>query len=68
LDNFLDGINPHSLEVLNNCRVEASLNNANPDIRYQFERTGYFCLDSIDSAAGKLVFNRTVTLRDSWGQ
>ena len=68
LDNFLDGINPHSLEVLNNCRVEASLNNANPDIRYQFERTGYFCLDSIDSAPGKLVFNRTVTLRDSWGQ
>ncbi len=68
LDNFLDGINPHSLEVLNNCRVEASLNNATPDIRYQFERTGYFCLDSLDSAPGKLVFNRTVTLRDSWGQ
>ncbi len=68
LDNFLDGINPHSLEVLTDCRVEASLNNANPDIRYQFERTGYFCLDSLDSAAGKLVFNRTVTLRDSWGQ
>jgi glutaminyl-tRNA synthetase len=68
LDNFLDGINPHSLEVLTDCRVEASLNKANPDIRYQFERTGYFCLDSLDSAAGKLVFNRTVTLRDSWGQ
>jgi glutaminyl-tRNA synthetase len=68
LDNFLDGINPHSLEVLTDCWVEASLNNANPDIRYQFERTGYFCLDSLDSAAGKLVFNRTVTLRDSWGQ
>ena len=68
LDNFLDGINPHSLEVLNKCRVEASLNYATPDIRYQFERTGYFCLDSLDSAPGKLVFNRTVTLRDSWGQ
>ena len=68
LDNFLDGINPHSLEVLNNCRVEASLNNANSDIRYQFERTGYFCMDNLDSAPGKLVFNRTVTLRDSWGQ
>jgi len=68
LDNFLDGVNPHSLEVLDGCRVEANLINANPSIRYQFERTGYFCLDSIDSAPGKLVFNRTVTLRDSWGQ
>ncbi len=68
LDNFLDAINPHSLEVLGGCRVEASLANAGLDIRYQFERTGYFCLDSVDSAPGKLVFNRTVTLRDSWGQ
>ncbi len=68
LDNFLDGINPLSLEVLNNCRVEASLINTNSDIRYQFERTGYFCLDSINSTPDKLVFNRTVTLRDSWGQ
>ncbi|QPK65171.1 glutamine--tRNA ligase/YqeY domain fusion protein [Methylomonas sp. LL1] len=68
LDNFLDALNPNSLEVLNDCRIEASLVNATPDIRYQFERTGYFCLDSVDSMPGKPVFNRTVTLRDSWGQ
>ncbi|TRW90347.1 glutamine--tRNA ligase/YqeY domain fusion protein [Candidatus Methylobacter oryzae] len=64
--NFLDVINPDSLEVLTDCRVEASLGTADPDNRYQFERTGYFCLDAIDSAGGKLVFNRTVTLRDSF--
>lgn len=68
LDNFLDAINPHSLDVLQNCRVEASLVDATADIRYQFERTGYFCLDAIDSQSGQLVFNRTVTLRDSWGK
>jgi len=68
LDNFLDAINPHSLEVLQNCRVEASLVDATADIRYQFERTGYFCLDAVDSQSGQLVFNRTVTLRDSWGK
>ncbi|MGZ5000988.1 MAG: glutamine--tRNA ligase/YqeY domain fusion protein [Methylomonas sp.] len=68
LDNFLDGINPTSLEVLEDCRVEASLVNATPDIRYQFERTGYFCLDYLDSKPEKLVFNRTVTLRDTWAK
>jgi glutaminyl-tRNA synthetase len=68
LDNFLDAINPNSLEVLQNCRVEASLAETTPAIRYQFERTGYFCLDAVDSQPGKLVFNRTVTLRDSWGK
>jgi len=68
LDNFLDGINPNSLEVLSDCRVEASLARATPDTRYQFERTGYFCLDYADSTPEKLVFNRTVTLRDSWGK
>ncbi|MCK9395362.1 MAG: glutamine--tRNA ligase/YqeY domain fusion protein [Methylobacter sp.] len=65
-ENFLDVINPDSLEVLTECRVEASLAHAQPENRYQFERTGYFCLDAIDSVNGKLVFNRTVTLRDSW--
>ncbi|MEE7627814.1 glutamine--tRNA ligase/YqeY domain fusion protein [Methylobacter sp. Wu8] len=65
-ENFLDVINPDSLEVLSNCRVEASLAHAQAENRYQFERTGYFCLDAIDSVNGKLVFNRTVTLRDSW--
>ncbi len=65
-ENFLNVINPHSLEVLTDCRVEASLAKANADNRYQFERTGYFCLDAVDSVDGKLVFNRTVTLRDGW--
>ncbi len=64
--NFLDVINPDSLEVLTDCRVEASLANPQPESRYQFERTGYFCFDAIDSVNGKLVFNRTVTLRDNW--
>ncbi len=65
-ENFLDVINSDSLEVLTDCRVEASLANAQPESRYQFERTGYFCFDAIDSVDGKLVFNRTVTLRDNW--
>jgi glutaminyl-tRNA synthetase len=65
LDNFLDALNPHSLEVLSDCRVESSLATAEPGSRFQFERTGYFCLD-LDSTPEKLVFNRTVTLRDTW--
>ncbi|MDP1663767.1 MAG: glutamine--tRNA ligase/YqeY domain fusion protein [Methylobacter sp.] len=65
-ENFLDAINPDSLEVLTDCRVEASLASPQPESRYQFERTGYFCFDAIDSVNGKLVFNRTVTLRDNW--
>jgi glutaminyl-tRNA synthetase len=63
-ENFLDALNPDSLEVMTGCRVEASLSDAQPESRYQFERTGYFCFDAIDSVAGKLVFNRTVTLRE----
>ncbi|MGB4497113.1 MAG: glutamine--tRNA ligase/YqeY domain fusion protein [Methylococcaceae bacterium] len=63
-ENFLDVVNQNSLETLTNCRVEASLKNATLENRYQFERTGYFCLD-IDSTSEKLVFNRTVTLRDN---
>lgn len=64
-DNFLDAINPISLEILSDCKVEASLATALPESRFQFERNGYFCLDK-DSVDGKLVFNRTVTLRDNW--
>jgi glutaminyl-tRNA synthetase len=60
-------INPDSLEVLDNCWVEASLAGAASEERFQFERLGYFCVDP-DSAAGKLVFNRTVTLRDAWAK
>jgi glutaminyl-tRNA synthetase len=65
-ENFLDALNPDSLEILSDCRVEASLAHAEPESRYQFERTGYFCLDSINTTDGKLAFNRTVTLRDNW--
>jgi len=65
---FLDNINPESLVVLKGCRVEPSLAQAQPEDRFQFEREGYFCVDLKDSAPGRPVFNRTVTLRDSWGQ
>ena len=59
-------LNPKSLETLSGCWVEPSLKEAAPGARYQFERMGYFCVDSQDSGAGKPVFNRTVTLRDPW--
>ena len=59
-------LNPKSLETLSECWVEPSLKDAPPGARYQFERMGYFCVDSRDSGARKLVFNRTVTLRDPW--
>ncbi len=61
---FLETLNPNSLEILSDSRVEASLANAKPETRYQFERCAYFCVDS-DSRAEKLVLNRTVSLRDS---
>jgi glutaminyl-tRNA synthetase len=60
-------LNPQSLTVLTGCRVEPSLANVPPGSRYQFERQGYFCLDP-DSAPGRLVFNRTVSLRDTWAK
>jgi glutaminyl-tRNA synthetase len=60
-------VNPNSLERLTNCYVEPALADAAPGNRYQFERTGYFCVDS-DSKPGHLVFNRTVSLRDTWGK
>ncbi|MFW1677775.1 glutamine--tRNA ligase/YqeY domain fusion protein [Pontibacter sp. JAM-7] len=62
---FLECINPQSLVVLTDSRCEIGLADAAVESRYQFERTGYFCVDS-DSTAERLVFNRTVTLRDSW--
>jgi glutaminyl-tRNA synthetase len=61
-------LNPHSLVTLTACRLEPSLAGAAPGCRYQFERQGYFCVDSVDSSAGKLVFNRTVSLRDTWAK
>jgi glutaminyl-tRNA synthetase len=63
---WLTNVNPKSLEVLTNCRVEPILANAQMGELYQFERLGYFCVDSVDSTKRKPVFNRTVTLRDSW--
>jgi glutaminyl-tRNA synthetase len=67
-DDFLKHLNPKSLEVVMNGRVEPSLAKAEPGSRYQFERTGYFCADPVDSVPTKLVFNRTATLRDSWAK
>ena len=66
-EDFKSNLNPSSLELLTSCRVEPSLAGAKPPSRYQFERLGYFCLDT-DSSSEKLVFNRTVTLRDPWAK
>ncbi|MBU4334575.1 MAG: glutamine--tRNA ligase, partial [Candidatus Omnitrophica bacterium] len=64
---IFDSINPGSLEVLDNCYVEPSLIGAEVFSKFQFERLGYFCVDP-QSNQEKLVFNRTVTLRDSWAK
>jgi glutaminyl-tRNA synthetase len=60
-------LNPNSLVVLKGCKLEPGLSSAAPGERFQFERQGYFCVDQ-DSAPGKLVFNRTASLRDSWAK
>jgi glutaminyl-tRNA synthetase len=65
---FTDYINPNSLKKLTNCMVEPGLAASRPGDRYQFERMGYFCVDAKDSKEGSLVFNRTVTLRDTWAK
>jgi len=65
--NFKDYINP-TLITLKSCRIEPSLKAAQLGSRYQFERQGYFCVDSIDPSDQKLVFNRTVSLRDTWAK
>jgi glutaminyl-tRNA synthetase len=65
---FKTFLNPNSLETLTGCKVEPSLANATPEARYQFERLGYFRADPKDSKPGKLVFNRIVSLRDSWAK
>ncbi|MEO8167118.1 MAG: glutamine--tRNA ligase/YqeY domain fusion protein [bacterium] len=66
-DDWKDYINPHSLEVVRHCKAEPGLANATPQGRFQFERLGYFCVDD-DSKEGALVFNRAVTLRDTWAK
>ena len=65
---FKANLNPNSLEILTDCQVEPSLALAQPGKPIQFERLGYFCADTEDSTADSLVFNRTVTLRDSWAK
>jgi glutaminyl-tRNA synthetase len=65
---YTSNLNPNSLEVLKACKLEPSLAQAEKGSRYQFERLGYFCVDSVDSSPDELVFNRTVALRDSWAK
>jgi len=64
---FLDNLNPNSLEILHNCKLERSLAKAEAGDRFQFERLGYFCVDP-DTTSERLVFNRTVPLRDTWAK
>jgi glutaminyl-tRNA synthetase len=65
---YLANLNPQSLVVLTDGKLEPSLAGARPGDRYQFERSGYFCVDPVDSKPGALVFNRTVSLRDTWAR
>jgi glutaminyl-tRNA synthetase len=65
---FIEFINPDSLEVIKSAKLEPGLSDVKPGERFQFERLGYFCADSKDSRSGNLVFNRTVTLRDTWAK
>ena len=65
---FLDNINPNSLEIVRDAKLEPSLANAKPGQHFQFERLGYFFTDPVDSKPGKPVFNRTATLRDTWAK
>jgi glutaminyl-tRNA synthetase len=65
---YKDHINPDSLRTLTHCHLEQSLRDARPGEQFQFEREGYFCLDSMYQAGDIPVFNRTVTLRDTWGK
>lgn len=67
---FKKNINPHSLEVVT-CKAEPSVKEAKPELRYQFERLGYFCLDAdcqLTTENCKLIFNRTITLKDTWAK
>jgi glutaminyl-tRNA synthetase len=64
---FTDNLNPQSMQILLGCKLEPSLVNAAPGSRYQFERLGYFCVDP-DSTPQNPVFNRTVTLKDTWAK
>jgi len=65
---FVENLNPNSLEIQEHAKLERSLEKAEPEVVYQFERLGYFCLDAKESTPEKPVFNRTVTLRDTWAK
>jgi glutaminyl-tRNA synthetase len=65
---FLSNINPNSLQTLRRCKLEPMLGSAAPGSRFQFERVGYFCVDAKDSKPGAPVFNRIVTLKDTWAR
>ena len=65
---FIDDLNPESLSVITKAKLEASLSTASTETIYQFERTGYFIIDSKDSSVDNLIFNRAVSLRDSWAR
>jgi glutaminyl-tRNA synthetase len=67
-DDWMAQLNPKALEVLRDCKLEASLAGAAPGSRWQFERMGYFCADPVDSCPGVPVWNRTVTLKDTWAK
>ncbi|HJO55053.1 MAG TPA: hypothetical protein QF423_00080, partial [Candidatus Scalindua sp.] len=66
-EDFKSSLNPESLTTLSDCMIEPSVKDANPLDRLQFERLGYFCLDK-DTTKNEIVFNRTVTLRDTWAK
>jgi len=66
-EDFMTTVNPNSLEVLTGCKLEPSLTGAQVGDKFQFERQGYFCVD-LDSAKGKLAFNRSVSLKDTWAK
>ncbi|GAE89128.1 glutamine--tRNA ligase/YqeY domain fusion protein [Acetivibrio straminisolvens] len=65
---FIEELNPNSLEVLSSCKLEPGLAGAKPGDMFQFLRLGYFCVDAVDSKEGALVFNRTVSLKDTWAK
>ena len=68
VDDYMSVLNPDSLVVVKGAKIEPSVSEAPPGTRYQFERTGFFISDTVDSKPGALVFNRTVGLRDSWAK
>ncbi|MCP4375868.1 MAG: glutamine--tRNA ligase, partial [bacterium] len=68
VESFIHHLNPESLSTAAECVVEPSIATAEPGSQFQFEREGYFCVDSRESSPERLVFNRTVSLRDSWAK